>query len=72
MKTVLEDMRKIKALHCDLGEETHSFFVGEGGITRIEAYAENGHMALVPWFAVYKGEEIAVRMDGLGKTVCYS
>lgn len=38
--------------------------VGEGGITEIEAYAENGEMAPVIWFAIKVGETIIARING--------
>ena len=36
--------------------------VGEIGITRIEAYDENGHMGMIPWLAIIKDDQIASRV----------
>lgn len=38
--------------------------VGRGGVTRIEPYNENGQMAAVTWFAVYKGDFLTARLNG--------
>ena len=67
--SILKDKRKIKALSCDLSRYT--WRVGQDGITKIEAYGENGHMAEVIWFAVWAGDEIILRMEGTGKSISY-
>lgn len=37
------------------------FKVGVSGVTKIVAYDESGHMSNIPWLAVFKGDEIALR-----------
>ena len=58
--TLSKDNRPIHAIYWP-GENGQSFTVGTCGVTKIEAYDENGHMANIPWVAVLKGEEIAIR-----------
>jgi hypothetical protein len=43
--------------------EGWGYKVGRDGITRIEAYDEHGNGAFVPWFAVYKGDEMVMRVN---------
>jgi hypothetical protein len=38
------------------------FMVGQGGVTKILAYGENGEMAEVTWLAIYQGEGVWVRL----------
>lgn len=54
----------------DSADDT-SFKVGRNGITEIKQYFENGQMAAVPWFAIYKGENIFTRMDAVNCIVVY-
>jgi hypothetical protein len=61
MLQIYDDERPIKALHFQEGE---SYRVERGGITKIEAYREAGEMCNVPWFAVWKGDAIAYRVNG--------
>jgi hypothetical protein len=70
MESVLEDKRNIVALSCDLAKYT--WRVGVDGVTKIEAYGEPGHMAKIPWFAIWINDELSLRMDGTAKTVSYS
>lgn len=69
MKSILEDKREIEALSCDAAQYT--WRVGRDGVTKIEAYGENGHMAKVVWFAIWMGDEIKLRMEGTAKCVSY-
>ena len=55
-----KDTRPIKAIAWDDAEQSH-FKVGQSGVTRIEAYDENGSMSFVPWLAVFKGDDIVHR-----------
>lgn len=70
MKSILEDNREIKALSCDLAQ--HTWRIGVSGVTKIEAYGECGHMAKIPWFAVWVDGKLSLRMDSHGKSVSYS
>lgn len=59
--TVLSsDERPIMAILWPDNDESH-FRVGQSGVTKIVAYDESGHMAYVPWLAVFKGDEIVLR-----------
>ncbi len=42
--------------------------VGENGVTRISVFDENGEMAHVPWFEVWKGNALYARVNA--KYVC--
>ena len=53
-KSILaRDVRIIAAIFFG-GDDYERFEVGEAGITKIEAYDENGSMYFEPWFRVYK------------------
>lgn len=38
--------------------------IGHFGITKIEAYREAGEMGCTLWFAIYKGDVLATRVNG--------
>lgn len=61
IKTIVEDDRPITAIHWD-DEDGSVLSVGDFGVTKIVAYGEPAEYCLVPWIAVYKGEEIAQRI----------
>lgn len=61
VSTILEDDRKIRAVHND--EAQISWSVGSDGVTKIVAYYEKGQMAWVPYIAIHKGNEITERMS---------
>lgn len=42
-----------------------------GNCDRIEVYEENGQMAKVPWFAIWKNEQVIARVDAQGLQVTY-
>ncbi len=53
----------------DLVNEIHinsetSFVVGSQGCTSIHTIMENGQMAGVPWFEVYKNDELHSKWNG--------
>lgn len=66
-----EDERPIKAIYWP-GEGAGGFTAGEYGCTKIVAYDENGSMSHVPWIAVFKGDEIAVRLPADQVSVHYA
>ena len=67
--TVLsKDARPIAAIVWD-GPEY--FRVGQSDVTAIEAYDESGHMAPVPWIAVFKGDVIVCRVQADHVTISY-
>lgn len=65
---LVEDDRSIQAIYPARGG---GYEVGEDGVTKIEAYNENGERAPVPWVAVYKGDEIVVRSHAAKWTIHY-
>ena len=58
-----EDKRTIKTIFYE-GDGAGEYIVGGNGITKIEAYGENGEMAQVVWFAIYKGDFLWMRVNG--------
>jgi hypothetical protein len=65
-----QDDRPIVAIYWPV-EGVAGFRVGECGTTRIEAYDESGHMANIPWLAVFKGDEIVCRVPADHVSVHY-
>jgi len=59
-----EDARPIKSLHWHDAEGS-CVVVGSNGVTAIRHYYENGQLAGVPWFAIYFGDEIGSRVNGM-------
>lgn len=64
------DTREIAGAYWPV-EGTEGFTVGVNGVTRIEAYDENGQMAMVPWVAVFKGDQICCRAPAAQMSVHY-
>lgn len=58
--TIMADERPIRRIWTDEIQHT----VGREGVTKIDSYPENGHMAPLVWFAVYRGEEMFARVNG--------
>ena len=70
IESILLDKRPITSIVSDQGRLL--FRVGEGSITKIEAYGEPGQMAKVPWIAIYEGEKgIVCKMDATGMRLYY-
>ncbi len=67
---VLDDSRPIVEISMP-GVDGDFWTVGKGGVTAIVAYGETGQMAYVPWFAVYKGEHLMMRIDASHVLVYY-
>ena len=61
MKSVLDDTREIKSVWWHPGG---AFAVGSCRVTKIEAYREAGQGGYVPWFAVWKGDDLLCRVNG--------
>ena len=70
MTTILEDKRPIKGLTNER-QGCNFAWVGQGGVTRIEAYGEPGHMAMLPWFAVWHDDHLAGRVSADHVAVVY-
>lgn len=62
------DTRTIRAIYY---EGRGGFEVGDGQITHIEAYDENGEMGFVPYLAVFNGPKIAARVPARLVSVHY-
>ena len=63
LEQIENDKRPIQMV-WSVGPEELGATVGQSGVTRIEPYQENGQMAAVTWFAVYKGDFLAARLNG--------
>jgi len=70
VKEMMHDGRPIKLIQWD-DKEDGQYQVGFCGCTAIRAYGEPGSMAMVPWLAVYVGEEIVCRVAAHKVTVNY-
>jgi len=68
--TIVEDKREIIVINDDnAGRTLHE--VGENGVTKIEPYNENGLLAPVPYFAIWKGWQIYERLPATSLRVNY-
>jgi hypothetical protein len=56
--TILEDKREIEMLAYDTRDGECYQVGGAGGVTAIIAYGEPSQYCNVPFFAVYKGDEL--------------
>lgn len=61
MSVIMKDPRAISAIYAP--GEGSSWMVGATKITKIEPYEENGQMAPVLWFEVWKGDHLFVRVN---------
>lgn len=59
---ITEDKRRIKAIYFS-GEDNY-YAVAVGAASKIEAYDELGQGTYVPWFAVYEGDFLKIRVNG--------
>lgn len=66
-----KDPRPIQVIVWNGDPNESHFKVGQNGTTAIVAYDESGHMASVPWIAVFKGDEIVCRVQADAVTVSY-
>lgn len=53
MKTMIEDEREISGIFGP-NEEWEIQAVGDCAVDKIECYTENGEMAPIVWFAIYR------------------
>lgn len=60
--SLVNDTRLIQFV-TTAGDGGEFMAVGKEGITKIAPYTENGQMAAVPWLAIYKGDDIIVRVN---------
>lgn len=54
-----KDTRPIYGLTLQIA----SHWIGSDGVTRISAVDENGEMAHVPWFEVWRGDKLYARVN---------
>lgn len=66
-----KDPRAIQSIAQGLKEGDWRWIVGVNGVTEIRVYEEPGDGAMVPWFAVYVGEHIDVRIAAKNLIVAY-
>lgn len=71
IKTIVEDTRPIKYLSDD-ENQFDIFCVGREGVTKIVPYHENGQMAPVVWFAIYKEDFLWQRIPAARLRVTYA
>ena len=64
-----KDPRPITEVHWIAGSGGHS--IGYHGVTKIEAYCECGHWSMIPWIAVYKGDQIWIRFPADAVSIYY-
>ncbi len=66
-KILTKNPTAISSLVIDYSQRVHDWnpMVGVNGITKIEAYDEPGQMAYVAWFAIYVGDAVIWRVNGL-------
>ena len=63
---VLTDTRPIRRLIVRRGpEQFRGWAVGQRRITAIKVEPTPGQGANVPWFAVYRGDDVAWRINGI-------
>lgn len=67
-----KDARPITAIVWPNETLSPHFKVGQSGVTSIEAYDENGHMASIPWLAIFKGDEIVLRTPACHVAISYA
>ena len=60
---MIDDPRPIQSV-WDAADQGHGATVGLNDVTAITYYEENGDMAPVFWFAVWKGDIITKRLNG--------
>lgn len=61
-EVIFDNEHLIKSV-CTIGENFKLWNVGERGITKIIPYREAGQMAHVPWLAIYRGDNIVLRVN---------
>lgn len=61
---IYDDKREIEYI-VGHGEAGVYYRVGYQDVTKIEAYMEQGIGNAYPWFAVYKGDKLAIRVSSV-------
>ena len=71
IKTIFEDEREISAIHKSDDYQTNDYAVGKGGVTKIIPYREKGEYDYLTFLAIFRGEDIAVRLPANGLAIFY-
>jgi hypothetical protein len=69
-ENMITDKREIKIV-CNDEACVTMWKVGAGGVTKIECYGEYGEYAVIPFLAIYKGEQIIERSPALKFRIVY-
>lgn len=64
---IIDDKRPIALIFKDAS----LYSVGQNGITKIEVYQEPGSMAMTNWAAIFRGDNLWIRVDLSGWGVAY-
>lgn len=68
---IISLQKEVDCIEKQVGDEKNFYKVGSMGVTRITVFYENGQMGKVPWFRVYKGEEVYAELDATNCVVIY-
>jgi len=71
IKTIIEDKTEIHAIEFLTPRGSYWEVGGRSGIQKIVAYAENGSLGPVPYLAVYKQEQVAIKLPAHAVTIHY-
>lgn len=71
MDTIMHDAREIREIHLSGDYQTDAYEVGKYGVTKIIPYEESGEYSLLTFLAIYKGEDIAVRLPARNMVIYY-
>lgn len=70
MKSMIQDKREITVIKDSTGINDIAR-IGSHGFTKIAAYEEEYNESVIPFVAVYKGDEIAFRMPAKDLAIFY-
>jgi uncharacterized protein (UPF0218 family) len=68
---MLDDPRPVEIFARGEGDTEEWWKVGSRDVSKIVIYGEPGQGAMVPWAAIYCGDEIVARADCAGATIFY-
>lgn len=68
---ITRDRREILAVWSAFNDDVNFHTVGTLGVTKIDAYDENGEMSHIPFIAVYKGDFLAYRIPANSLSIRY-
>lgn len=67
---MFDDDREIESVHDDSAAITWHI-LGANGITKIQAYKEQGSLDFIPYLAIWKGDELVERRPAIGLRIMY-